>query len=166
MSKISIKPNDSGTGTFTLESPNSNTDRTLTLPDEAGTVLTTATDIESQVKTATNATGSAPIYACRAWVNFDGTGTVAIRNSGNVSSVTENVTGDYTINFTTAMEDSNYSVSGLVQQQTTNFQMNNLSIANTSTAILNSSVRVFTSNARSNSITNVNMLTVCISVFR
>jgi hypothetical protein len=39
MSKISLKPNDSGTGTFTLESPNSNTNRTLTLPDEAGTML-------------------------------------------------------------------------------------------------------------------------------
>lgn len=109
MSKIKLESNTSGTGTFTIASPNSNNDRTFNLPDEAGTVVTTATDIESQVKTATNATGSAPIYACRAWVNFDGTGTVAIRESGNVSSITDNATGDYTVNFTTAMPDANYA---------------------------------------------------------
>lgn len=58
--------------------------------------------------------GNAPIYAARAWVNFNGTGTVAIRASGNVSSITDNGTGDYTVNFTTAMPDANYaySVSG------------------------------------------------------
>lgn len=54
--------------------------------------------------------GSAPLYACRAWVNFNGTGTVAIRASGNVSSITDNGTGDYTVNFTTAMVDANYSI--------------------------------------------------------
>ena len=123
MSKIALKPNDSGTGTFTLESPNSNTDRTLTLPDEAGTVLTDDSDLPAgnltgdvaaaRITDALNATGSAPIYACRAWVNFNGTGTVAIRDSGNVSSITDNGTGDYTINFTTAMPDASYVVSGV-----------------------------------------------------
>jgi len=53
---------------------------------------------------------AAPIYAARAWVNFNGTGTVAIRASGNVTSITDNGTGDYTVNFTTAMADANYSV--------------------------------------------------------
>jgi hypothetical protein len=56
-----------------------------------------------------NASGTAPVYACRAWVNFNGTGTVAIRASGNVSSITDNGTGDYTVNFTTAMTDANYA---------------------------------------------------------
>jgi hypothetical protein len=46
---------------------------------------------------------------CRAWVNFNGTGTVAIRASFNVSSITDNGTGSYTVNFTTAMSDANYS---------------------------------------------------------
>jgi len=50
----------------------------------------------------------ATAYGCRAWVNFDGTGTVAIRGSGNVSSITDGGTGDYTINFATAMPDTNY----------------------------------------------------------
>ena len=57
-----------------------------------------------------NASGAAPIYACRAWVNFNGTGTVAIRASGNVSSITDNGVGYYTVNFTTPMSDANYSV--------------------------------------------------------
>jgi len=56
--------------------------------------------------------GTAPVYAARAWVNFNGTGTVAIRASGNVSSITDNGTGDYTVNFTTAMADANYSAVG------------------------------------------------------
>jgi hypothetical protein len=47
--------------------------------------------------------------ACRAWVNFDGTGTVAIRASFNVSSITDNGTGDYTVNFTNALPDANYA---------------------------------------------------------
>ena len=63
----------------------------------------------ASLRTELNASGSAPIYACRAWVNFNGTGTVAIRASGNVSSVTDNGTGNYTVNFITAMEDINYS---------------------------------------------------------
>jgi hypothetical protein len=52
----------------------------------------------------------ATAYGCRAWVNFNGTGTVAIRGSGNVSSITDNGVGNYTVNFTTAMPDTNYSV--------------------------------------------------------
>jgi hypothetical protein len=57
-------------------------------------------------------TGSAPSYTCRAWVTFDGTtntgGFCTVRASGNVSSVADNGTGDYTVNFTTAMPDANY----------------------------------------------------------
>lgn len=47
-----------------------------------------------------------------AWVNFNGTGTVAIRASYNVSSITDNGTGDYTVNFTTALADADYVVTG------------------------------------------------------
>ena len=56
--------------------------------------------------------GSAPIYGARAWCNFNGstTGTNAPRAGGNVTSVTRNGTGDWTINFTTAMPDTNYGV--------------------------------------------------------
>ena len=53
-----------------------------------------------------------PQFGCRAWVNFDGVGST-IRGSGNVSSVTKTATGEYTINFTTAMPDANYATTGL-----------------------------------------------------
>jgi len=64
----------------------------------------------SGVASLSTASGSAPSYSARAWVNFNGTGTVAIRASGNVSSITDNGVGDYTVNFTTAMPDTNYAV--------------------------------------------------------
>jgi hypothetical protein len=108
MSQIKLSGNASGAGVFTIASPATATDRTLNLPDSAGTLTTT-----EAVLTQFNASGSAPVYACRAWVNFDGTtntgGYCTIRASGNVSSITDNGTGDYTVNFTTAMPDANYS---------------------------------------------------------
>jgi hypothetical protein len=71
-----------------------------------------------------------PGYWCRAWVNFNGTGTVAIRASGNVTSITDNGTGDYTVNFTTAMPDTNYSPVGVG----TNATGDGTSMVNSSTA--------------------------------
>lgn len=56
--------------------------------------------------------GNAPAYSCRAWVNFNGTGSVAIRESGNVSSITDNGVGDYTVNFTVPLPDDNYAAAG------------------------------------------------------
>ena len=53
--------------------------------------------------------GTAPLYMARAWVNFTGTGTVTINASGNVTSITDNSTGNYTVNLTTAISDANYS---------------------------------------------------------
>jgi hypothetical protein len=58
----------------------------------------------------TTTTGSPAYFGARAWVNFNGTGTPAINASVNVSSITDNGTGDYTVNFTTAMPDGNYSL--------------------------------------------------------
>jgi len=80
------------------------TNKTLTSP-----TLTTPNIDSAQIATVS---GTAPIYPCRAWVNFNGTGTVAIRGSANVSSITDNGTGNYTVNFTTAMPDTNYSAVG------------------------------------------------------
>jgi hypothetical protein len=81
----------------------------------AGTWATAPTLVQpagggAAVPVAMNAGGSAPLFACRAWVNFNGAGTVAIRASGNVSSITDNGVGDYTVNFTTAMPDADYAV--------------------------------------------------------
>ena len=119
MSRIALSGNLSGTGTFTLASPNSNSDRTLNLPDAAGTIQVSGNPISGTTgsfsgnvtlgsSVLATPTGSAPAYLCRAWVTFNGMGTVAISGSGNVSSVTDNGTGNYTVNFTTAMPDENY----------------------------------------------------------
>ena len=72
-----------------------------------------------RVNTLQDATGSdqpAMAGAAKAWVNFNGTGTVAIREQFNVSSITDNGTGDYTVNFTTAMPDTKYTASFLSNQ--------------------------------------------------
>lgn len=101
-------------------------------------------------------------YKCRAWVNFNGTGTVAIRASGNVSSITDNGTGDYTVNFTTAMPDANYSIIGSNIGDT---QVNSaIYIMSGGTANTTSSFRINTRNAPVNS--NVDPTSVNIMVIR
>jgi hypothetical protein len=83
---------------------------TVTIPSGATTTLTDGVSGDFKMNSGYGSIATA--YGCRAWVNFDGTGTVAIRASGNVSSITDNGTGDYTVNFTTAMPDANYSLNG------------------------------------------------------
>jgi len=88
------------------------TNKTLTSP-----TLTTPSINSAPFSTVS---GSAPLFGCRAWVSFDGTGTVStnqtIRVDGNVDTVYKNATGDYTITFTTAMPDVDYCVVGSVRQ--------------------------------------------------
>lgn len=57
-------------------------------------------------------TSGVEVYTAKAWVNFNGTGTVAIRAAGNVSSITDNAAGDYTVNFTNPLSSADYSVVG------------------------------------------------------
>ena len=102
---------------------NGSTAATLTTSGITGNLTGNATTATTATKLST-ASGSAPSYACRAWVNFDGTrdssGAVStantnrlIRASGNVTSVLRNSVGDYTITFTTPMSDANYSITGM-----------------------------------------------------
>ena len=65
-------------------------------------------------------TDDVEMYLAKAWVNFNGTGTVAIRAAGNVSSITDNGTGDYTVNFATALTDTNYAVATSSKQNEAN----------------------------------------------
>jgi len=53
-------------------------------------------------------TGGATYFTAKAWVNFNGSGTVSIRSDGNVSSITDNGTGNYTVNFSNSVSSNNY----------------------------------------------------------
>jgi hypothetical protein len=104
---MSIKLNSVGGGSVTIAEPNTASDFTLSVPARTGT--TVLQDGSNNLLMNSGYGSDAVAYGCRAWVNFNGTGTVAIRGSGNVSSITDNGTGDYTVNFTTAMPDANYA---------------------------------------------------------
>ena len=83
----------------------------ITTPDVDATTEITTVDlnVSDELNFNSGYGSSATAYGCRAWVNFNGTGTVAIRDSGNVSSVTDAGVGSYFVNFTNAMPDTNYS---------------------------------------------------------
>lgn len=83
------------------------TNKTLTTPTLTTPTLTTPNIDSAQIPTVS---GNAPLYLCRAWVNFNAVGTVTIRGSGNVTSITDINVGIYDINFTTAMPDANYAI--------------------------------------------------------
>ena len=78
----------------------------------------------------------------KAWVNFNGSGTVAIRRAFNVSSITDNGTGDYSVNFTTAMVDVNYNVIATVEQPTAASSRGHLFGPPTTSAYTTSSIRL------------------------
>jgi hypothetical protein len=118
-----VKLNSSGGGSVTLDVPSTASDFTATIPANSGTVVTTgstATVTPAMLSTGAPSWDSsgnlsfnsgygsvATAFGCRAWVNFNGTGTVAIRASGNVSSITDNGVGDYTVNLSNALPDTN-----------------------------------------------------------
>lgn len=93
------------TGNLNLQSGGS----TVVALTSSGTTVTGTGSYSGNLSFNSGYGSSAVAYGCRAWVNFNGTGTVAIRASGNVTSITDNGTGAYTINFTNAMPDANYS---------------------------------------------------------
>jgi uncharacterized protein (AIM24 family) len=95
-------------GQVTIAAPAVAGTNTITLPASTGTAI--ISDASANVQFNSGYGSVATAYGCRAWVSFNGTGTVAIRGSGNVTSITDNGTGDYTINMTTAMPDTNYAV--------------------------------------------------------
>jgi len=122
------------------------------------------TDSTFDARAPLNATGTAPIYACRAWVNFNGVGTIAIKGSGNVSSITDQTTGDYSLNFTQPMPDANYC--------TTQMCGNDADSGTSHTAIFGAGSSRTTSEVRfrtiivSTSGSTADQNIVCIAVFR
>jgi hypothetical protein len=163
---------DGGTGRSTLTTNNvlignGTSAVNFVAPGSSGNVLTSngttwASATPSAPSALSTASGSAPSYSARAWVNFDGTGTFSpnpstskIRASGNVSSITKNGTGDYTINLTTAMPDANFSAM---------FMPNDPNIGNNGPGVVNAvtlasdSLRITT--AQGNQNTNTDCATI------
>ena len=105
------------------------------------------------------------VYTAKAWVNFNGTGTVAIRAAGNVSSITDNGTGDYTVNFTVAMADVNYSLVNQIDWQNTAFGASARASLIVSQATGNSRLRMGYLNG-SVALVAEDQNIICVAVFR
>ena len=113
-----------------------------------------------------NATGStfgfnsgygsvATAYGCRAWVSFNGTGTPAVNASGNVSSITDGGTGIFTINFTTALPDTNYVMSSMTNSVSATVQNGSNIATYVLTDKLVGSLKVYISDANSQTLQDV-----------
>ena len=120
------------------------------------TTLSTQSNATVSIDTVVNGTA-------KAWVNFNGTGTVAIRASFNVSSITDNGTGDYTVNFTAAMPDANYAMTsaGIYLTTDSNYKLTFAPVTNPATT---SSVRVVSTSASGNAL--LDCVINCVSIFR
>ena len=97
----------STSGTVTITPPAEAGTRTITLPAATGTAI--LEDGSNNLQMNSGFGSSATAYGCRAWINFNGTGTIAIRGSGNVSSITDNGAGDYTVTIDEDLPDINYT---------------------------------------------------------
>jgi hypothetical protein len=152
--------------------------------DSAGITFNDATSLTSAVLAA-NSVGATQItngsvtaaklgtteqkQICKAWVNFDGTNafspnpsTTAIRSSYNVSSVTKNATGDYTVNLTTPMSDANYSICGSTGASSGDTALGSIYLYDNGTARTTSLFRIAT---RISPVTNSNIPQINIQVF-
>ena len=115
MSKLETNTIDTVSGTDTLQVGDGNvatinlgkSGDTINIP--SGATLANSGTVTG-VASLSTASGSAPSYSARAWVKFNGTGTVSIYGSGNVSSIGDIGVGNYQVNFSTAMADTNYSI--------------------------------------------------------
>jgi hypothetical protein len=124
-----------------------------------GNHLTNKAYVDAAIPDALNAAGSAPLYACRAWVNFGGVGAVSIRSNGNVSSITDQGTGQYRVNFSTAIAMS-YAVTGAMERDVTS-GLGDFGIANDGRR--STYVEVLTGNG-AGTLTDAD--TVCVAIFR
>ena len=125
------------------------------------TRVITPSTLEGGVKTILNASGDVPLFACRAWVNFNGTGTVAIRASANVSSVKYVGEGTYLITFTQEMPDANYVVNsvGSARHDAT-------ALAPVDGSFTTSSFRVRANYGGDNTVGSYHPSICCVTVFR
>jgi len=150
----------------------------VVITNAGNVVATTFTGaLAGNASTATalsTATGAAPVYGARAWVNFDGTkdtsGAVStanttrlIRAQGNVSSVLRNGLGDYTVNFATALADGNYSAVVSCTMDTSGSRADAIGLQTNATAPTASAVRLLSQKSDG---TDADQAFVCVAIFR
>jgi hypothetical protein len=141
--------------------PNVGSDGFFAIRDTTANVNRLNIDTSGNLQFNSGYGSAATAYGCRAWVNFNGTGTPAIRASGNVSSITDNGTGNYTVNFTTAMPDVNYSgVIGSGNTTTSDPGRFLITINNSAT----SSCSIFTKNSNTGTLEDYSVN--CVAIFR
>ena len=144
-----------GSGTITGISAGGLPDDCITTAEIAAGAVTNAKVNASAAIADTKLSGT----TCKAWVNFNGTGTVAIRGSGNVSSITDNGTGDYTVNFTTAMVDANYAVGSMAASAADPYRQASFYGSASATT---TQLRVATYNASGVGLEDASVVTLCI----
>jgi hypothetical protein len=103
-------------------------------------------------------------YKCRAWVNFNGTGTVAIRASGGVSSITDRAQGKYTVNFVTGFTDNNYSAVCGVRKKDANEDGNMVVVLGATSTDYSTTSLAVTSAFATGTLQDAEL--ICVSVFR
>jgi hypothetical protein len=125
------------------------------LPDDCITTAEIAANAVTNGKLGANERSG----LAKAWVNFNGTGTVAIRASYNVSSITDNGTGDYTVNFTTALADADYAVGSMAAGPSDPYRQASFrgSVSPTTTQL-----RVATYNASGTGLEDASIVTLCV----
>jgi hypothetical protein len=158
-------------GTNVNTSLNYSADTTGNLVFQSGSSANTALTLDStqnatftgnvSVKTPTGSYTDVAKGVAKAWVNFNGTSTVAIRSSFNVSSITDNGTGDYTVNFTNAMPDTNYVTLSMCSTDSDNPTIVNLQ--GTTGSATTSSIRI--QNAKQTNGASADRTVMCVSVF-
>jgi hypothetical protein len=110
--------NDAGTIGWTFGNGITSATRQFVVYDNEAGAARTVIDSSGNFKFNSGYGSAATAYGVRAWVNFNGSGTISIRESGNVGSITDEGTGDYRINFTNAMPDNEYAVAPCAYAQT------------------------------------------------
>jgi hypothetical protein len=131
---------------------------TITIPSGATTTLTDG--VSGDFKMNSGFGSIATVYGCRAWVNFNGTGTPAIRASGNVTSITDVATGIFDLNFTTNLPDVNYSAAGSARETTSGGSV--IVRLGTSATMTVSSLRIVVANNTDSAATDPETCTVMI----
>lgn len=164
LNNVQVGQSVTATNNFTLYQP-ATPDGTVRLGvGNAG--ATTSDAVEFDGTSGIAKVGGYPAFQCRAWVNFNGTGTLAVRASGNTLSVSDNGLGDYTVTFTTAMLDANYAAVFSVAQNYASYNAAYIDSGKVYTTRTASALQIQTVNDSATTASLEDMIEVSLAIFR